>query len=55
MKELRVKIPRDSMLRIYHELRESEYHHMLAFRETVKMRGPYATVEVDESMMNDDS
>ncbi len=43
------------MLKIYKELREAVYDHMMLFRETIKMGGPNANVQVDESMVNHDS
>jgi hypothetical protein len=54
MKELGIKIAR-FMMRLYNDLREFFYRHMLTFRESVKMIGPNATVKVDESMINRDS
>ena len=55
MKAMGAKIARDTMLKINKELREAVYDHMMLFPETIKMGGPNANVQVDESMVNHDS
>ena len=44
MKTVGVKIGRDTMLRIYNDVRLIVYNHMLEFREHIKMGGQFATV-----------
>ena len=44
MNAIGAKIACDTMLKIYKELREAVYDHMMLFRETIKMGGPNSNV-----------